>query len=466
MDTLTITVILTFSLLFLIIGFAFFSKYINNKSKSSINKISSIISEDKYGAIDELRRIIKNNPKDFKTREKLADLLFETKSYLSSIKEYLALIDYSSSNPDLDELKLTIKIASGYQNLENFDEAKKYYLMAKKIDDLNFDVNLNLGKIEVKNKAYEKAHNYLKNAIRVNPDNKEVMKTYGICLYYLNQFGECLTNLIKVDNIDPNDPEVIYYLSYATYNITKNEESAKYFTRLKKIAQYEVESIFMLGIIHKKQNLYTQAIEELEYIISTNKLKIERLTEAYYILADCYANSHNIQKTLFNLQKIMNINSDYKDVAQKIEKFSQINQSSLYEKYLMGSANQFTSICKLFIKFYIPKYSQLKGNIKFLNVQQEQDGSIEFFIEVSNKNFVEQLYFSFNRTTNTLGDMIMRVLYNKLREQKIDRAVCVSAGLFTEQAKSFVESRMIELVEKDRLISILNEIGKILSEST
>ena len=66
------------------------------------------------------------------------------------------------------------------------------------------------------------------------------------------------------------------------------------------------------------------------------------------------------------------------------------------------------------------------------------------------------------RSNTTIGDFIVRGIYNRLKEEKIDKGICVTAGNFSDTAKQFAESRMIELIEKNQLIDILSEIGKIL----
>ncbi|OHD23199.1 MAG: hypothetical protein A2086_13180 [Spirochaetes bacterium GWD1_27_9] len=453
---------LVYVLVILVTGFFLISFITSNKKKKLKNKIDKLKDEDKITAIDELRRIVKTNPDNYSAREKLAELLVETKSYIPAIKEYLMLIDNSTTNPDISEIKFTLKAAETFLKLENFEDAKKYFLIAKKFDDLNLIANLNLGKIEMKNKNFDKALIFLNIAIRIAPENLDAIKTIGICYYNINRFKDCIDNLIKVFHSNQDDVEINYYLGYSYFYIGRNDESLKYFIKLKKQPEYSNECQFMISSIHRRQKLYIQAIEEFENLLSVSSLRDERLLETYYLLADCYLNTHNIPRAIHYWQKICAMNPEYKDVETKIQTYSQINSNSMLERYLIGSLNQFTNICKLFIKYYVPKYANVKGNIKFVNIQMNQDNTLEVYVEVSNRSFVEQMYFNFMRSTTTVGDLLMRNIYNKLREQKIDRGICITAGNFSETAKQFVESRMIELVEKNQLIDILLEIGKIL----
>jgi tetratricopeptide (TPR) repeat protein len=445
--------------LFLIVNFL--SK---GKKKNEVKQIEKISHEDNLLAIDELRKILKGSPGNHKVREKLADMLMDIKSYVLAVKELLLLIDHCSTNPELNELKLTIKIGIAFFHLDNIEEAKKYFLMAKKLDDLNFDVNLYLGKIEMKRNNFEKALFYLNISINVNPEDPEIQKSAGICYYHVNKYNNSVELLLKYFQKNPDDVEAIYHLAYGLFYMSRLDDSLKFFTRLQDVKEYAVESLAMMAGIHKKQKMYNKSIEEYEKVIASKVLKNDQLIEILYLTADCHVNNHEIPKAINYWQKISNVNPNYKNVKENLATYTQINSNTMLEKYLIGSVNQFTNICKIFIKFYVAKFSKLKGTIKFNNIQMNNDNTLEIYTEISSRNFVELIYFNFMRSSTTVGDLIVRNIYNKLREQKIDRGICVTAGNFSDTAKMFVESRMIELVEKKQLEDILMEISNMLKD--
>ncbi|HPO49179.1 MAG TPA: tetratricopeptide repeat protein [Spirochaetota bacterium] len=457
-----IFIILIYVLAALVVIFVVLKIVTGAKSKTIKTKIEKLKNEDNQTAIDELKKILKANPGDISAREKLAELLVDSKAYVPAIKEYLILIDKSATNPEVNEVKYTVKLAETFLKLDNFEDAKKYFLIAKKLDDLNFDANLNLGKLEMKNNGYDKAFFYLSIAARSNPENVDALKSLGLCDFNIGKFRECIECLLKVLQTNREDFESMYYLANAFYNIGRYDDAIKYYNRVRKVPLYMFDSTLMTANVNKKQKMYIQAIEMYESLLSNSGMKTEKMLDIYYSIAECYFNTHNLGKAISYWQKIAATNPDYKDIQQKIQTYSLVNSNSMLEKYLIGSMNQFTNICKLFIKYYVPKYSHLKGNIKFLNIAMNQDNSLEVYVEVSSRNFVEQVFFSFMRSNTTVGDFIVRNIYNKLKEQKIDKGICVTAGTFSDTAKQFVESRMIELVEKNQLTEILSDIGKIL----
>jgi len=65
--------------------------------------------------------------------------------------------------------------------------------------------------------------------------------------------------------------------------------------------------------------------------------------------------------------------------------------------------------------------------------------------------------FRFVRSQGAVGELLLRDLYVRAKEMRAPRAVCVIGGTFTEQARGFVEARMIDVVEKDELFKMLGK---------
>lgn len=432
------------------------------KNHQTFNKMSK---ENNYLAIDELRKILKTKPSDYKTRDKLIELLFSSKMYLPAIKECLLMIDASVTNKEISEIKYTVLTGKGYYFLNNVSEAKKYFMFAKRIDDLDFETNYYLGKLEYDNESYEKALSYLNIASRVNPEHVESQKIRGQLCFQAGAYRDCVNSMSRVIEKNPEDNEAFYFFGYSYYKLNKFEDAKKILIKLMDDEKYSAEVIFVLANINKKEKAYVQSIELLEKLLKMkDKLPSNNsyILEVYYILSECYFHIHNVGKSLYYLEEAAKVDPSYKDVQQKIDLYSQLARNTLLEKYLIGSVNEFTNICKMFVKFYIGKYSTLKGNVKFISAQLNSKGEMEIRSEVSSNKFVVTYYFIFFRSNTTIGDFTVRNIYNMLKDDKTDKGVCVTAGSFSDTAVSFIESRMLEVVEKKQLTEILKEIGHLL----
>ena len=56
------------------------------------------------------------------------------------------------------------------------------------------------------------------------------------------------------------------------------------------------------------------------------------------------------------------------------------------------------------------------------------------------------------------GHWRLRDFHARLKDLKAGKGYCVTAGVFSDEAKKFVEARLIDLIEKEKLMNFLNTI--------
>jgi restriction endonuclease Mrr len=66
--------------------------------------------------------------------------------------------------------------------------------------------------------------------------------------------------------------------------------------------------------------------------------------------------------------------------------------------------------------------------------------------------------FRFIRTQGIIGELVVRDFHSHLKEVKAGKGICITVGSFNEEAKRYTEARLIDLIEKERLIAILNTV--------
>ncbi|MCG8569994.1 MAG: tetratricopeptide repeat protein [Spirochaetes bacterium] len=434
------------------------------KKRKLQKKIDHIVDEDKLIAIDELRRYLKENPEDYKSRGKLIDLLYEQKMYMPTIKECTIMINLAASHSDIDELDYTIKMGECYYKLGSSDDARKYFMIARKMDDNNFKVNFNLGKMEYDAQSYDKALKYLNTAQKIDPSAIEVFRYKGFASFNLGLYRDAINSLGKVLKDQPTDTDILYFLGMSYFHANSNENAKKILTRIGPDHLYQPQIKMTLGDIMFKEEMFIKAIELYNMALSSNKLKPKEVIKIHMSMAECYVKAHNIPQALASFENVARINPNYKDVQKKIEMYSQLNKNSLLEKYLIGSVSQYTNICKLIVKYFISKKSNVKGKLQFIDSNINYKNELEIFVEISSSKFTMQYYFIFYRTTNTIGELEVRGIYNMLKDKKVDKGICISAGDFNDAAINFAETRMLEVVDKAELSKILNNIGIMLKQ--
>lgn len=463
MDNITYII---FGFIFLLLAFFLvFLMLPKKKSKSDMshNKKDKMTREQKLMKIDDLRRELKMKPGNHTSRERLVELLMDLEMYLPAIKECLVLIDASAANPAISELDYTIRVAQAYFALKNYNEAKKYFIVAKKKDDIDFRINFGLANIEYENLNLERANMYLREALNANPNNAKALKLKGFVSYKMKLYRDALKAFLKfVEVSDSGDNEIYFYLGSSYFYLKRYSDARKILNKIND-SRFENDILYFNASMYYKEEAYIKAIETYEKYISKGNISKDKVVDACYNLAQSYIKTYNTAKALHTLEKAAKINPGYKDIQKLIEKYSQLSSNSILEKYLIGSYNQFESICKIFVKYYIKHRSTQKGNLKIEEIKKTPKGELEIHTEISSNKFVTLYVFVFFRTTNVVGELEIRGIYNKLREEKIDKGICVTPGNFSDSVHNFIESRMLEIVEKDDFSNILKTIGKSLS---
>jgi hypothetical protein len=101
--------------------------------------------------------------------------------------------------------------------------------------------------------------------------------------------------------------------------------------------------------------------------------------------------------------------------------------------------------------------SYYKGaKVKILNISVHKNEWADILAEIDTSKWSDVIMFRFIRTQGTVGELIVRDFHSHLKEVKAGKGVCVTVGSFGEEAKRYTEARLIDLIEKERLQSMLN----------
>jgi hypothetical protein len=125
------------------------------------------------------------------------------------------------------------------------------------------------------------------------------------------------------------------------------------------------------------------------------------------------------------------------------------------KEFLTASQEDFQKICK--------KITENAFNMTPQQTDQKNDGCQIIATEKGSddwRNVRKQLILLwFFRDTDSIEDGVVRQMLDKLRELNCTRGTILASSGFTRSAVSFAENRPIELVQKDRLETILSKAG-------
>jgi len=410
--------------------------------------------KDRASTLKEATRRLASNPKDPDALLALADIYFNDNDFEKAGKTYGILSAMATSSPDLDAYLINLRSGLCALKLGQTDEAYKSLIVAKAVRSDAFEVNFNLGVIEYQKKAYEKAAALLKSAALVAPDHGGTMKYLGQTLFKLKMFKEAAASLRKAMDAEPNDKECLFFLAQAYFELGQAENAVQIFTHLRPDPTVGPQAALFAGTIHYNSRQYDKAIEDLEIGVRHEKVAPEVALEMKYRLASAYTQAQNMEAALRQYRDIRNINPAYRDVNEQINRLSEFNSNRNLQTYMMAPAGEFVTLCRNLTHTFFPKAA-----IKVVDVTVEKNDFADITCEVSTSKWDDTIVFRFLRSGGQVGELFLRDMQQRLKEMHAGRGFCITAGTFTASAKTFVEARLIDLVEKDALLKAMSALN-------
>ena len=408
---------------------------------------------NKAQIIKEANKKLAKNPHDPAGLIPLGDVYFSSqiwdKAYL--IYNDLSKLDSKSGFVNLDECFLRLGISA--LQLGKNPEAVQALVSAYKINSVSFENNFYLGKAMFNQKLYEKSVPLFKKAILAKPESTGVYFLLAQSLYFAKKYRECLSFFKKALDEDPSNKEALFNMSDAMFQEGRGDRAIKIFMHLRADPVYGARSCLRAGIFHTKINDLNSAIQDYEIGLKHENEPSDIRVEIEYNLARCYFEKNQIAKGLALLKAIRNSVQNYKDVNSLINRYQELSQNNNLQIYISANSNDFVTLCR---KFILTKYKN--SNVKIQNIEKDSLYT-DILTEIFAATWQDVVLFRFFRTTGSVGEIYIREFHEHMNDVNAERGFCVSAGIFSEESKKYIEGRPIDLIEKTELTKILKQIS-------
>ena len=405
--------------------------------------------------IKECVKKLSHDPHNVPALITLGDVYWGADNYEKAYPIYTTLYNLISMHVEIDQKKASLRYGVCSFKMNKMEDAYKGLTSALKIDPKIFEGNLCLGELMYQKKEYEKAILCLKRALSTNPESSETMKFLAYSMYQTKKYRESLPYLKKVIENNPENKEALFFMASAMEESGMGDRALKIFMHLMPNPVFGPQACISAGSYHDRLKQYDKAIQDYEIALKLEAVPPETKLSIYYKLAQSYLAMHNISKALYYLKQIQTVTPSYKDVNALVQRYQELNQNSNLQAYLMSGTSEFVALCRKFVTSY---YTDSYVKIEDISVAAE---SIEVLCEVESAKWQDTELFRFFRSTGSIGELYIRDFHSKLRDLKCERGFCVTAGSFTDEAKKYVEGRPIDLIEKNKLVSVLKRIDSI-----
>ena len=117
-------------------------------------------------------------------------------------KEYREAIDFYKPGAEKSAI-LANKTGIAYHQLQDLDNAEKYYKRAVKLNPKYPEAINNLGTVYYAKKSYRRAINQYKKALRLRPDSASVLSNLGTAYFARKQYQDAMKAYEQAVAIDP-----------------------------------------------------------------------------------------------------------------------------------------------------------------------------------------------------------------------------------------------------------------------
>ncbi|HOE09239.1 MAG TPA: tetratricopeptide repeat protein [Treponemataceae bacterium] len=402
--------------------------------------------------IREATKKLESDPHNPQGLLQLSDLFYRENNWEKAYPLYQTLVNVAAAHPEIDLSEAALRLGVCSIKLGKNQDALKTLLLARQQRPDNFEVNFYLGQALCLNNEFEKAAAALKKAIALNHEVAETYPFLAQALYKNKKYREALPYLKRTLDINPENKEYLFYMADSLNETGSVDKALKVFMHLRPDPVFGVQACLNSGIIHSNNNQVDKAIIDFEIGLKHSDSPKDIQVDLRYRLAQCYLKTSDISKGLFLLKDIQALKPGYKDVNNLVSRYEELNQNSNLRTYLIGGNSDFVALCR---KIVMTFFTKARVKITDINVASE---FTEVMTEIETDKWEDTVLFRFYRTTGSTGELFVRDFHGKIRDEKAGKGICFTAGIFTDEARKYIEGRPIDLIEKDQLAKVLKAV--------
>lgn len=159
--------------------------------------------------------------------------------------------------------------AAEYENKNDLDNAKEYYLKAIKKDSKYVEACDNLGLVYRRLGEFDKAINYYKKSIELYPDGQMAHQNLAAVYSILKDYKSAINEYEEILRISPNDPEGYFGIANSYMMLSKFDDALIYANKAldlyKKTNSHHIaDGYYMVGLINYYQGDKESAVNYLQ----------------------------------------------------------------------------------------------------------------------------------------------------------------------------------------------------------
>ncbi|MDR2552092.1 MAG: tetratricopeptide repeat protein [Treponema sp.] len=403
--------------------------------------------------IRDANKKLAQNPRDYEALLAIGDIYYQEETWNLACQTYQSLAELLTVHPTMNGFLINQRYGVSAVKMNQPNEAYKALCAAMSIKADDFEVNYSLGTLEFQRKNYEKAIQHFQRARIKDPEHAPTLRGLGHSLFKTKKYKDALSFIRKAIDLAPDDKESLYTLAECYYEANQTEQAQKIFSHLRPDPVMGPNACLFSGTINVNQHQPERAIEDFEIGLRHQNIKPDILIELKYRLAMVYLKQQEIGRAVVLLKDVQSLNPSYKDVNALIGRYQELNANKNLQIYLMAPQADFIALCRKIVMGY---YQRAK--VKITNISVSKNEWADILAEVDASKWSDVVMFRFNRGQGSVGELIVRDFHSHIKEVNAGKGICVTPGGFSDEAKRYTEARLIDLISKEKLTAILNNV--------
>ncbi len=217
---------------FLILVFIITNRYLKREHRFKA-KLNYFLQHKNYGnAVEFAKKIISLRPKNPEYHFLLADIYIKSKMIPSAIDIYKKMLNNKIFSIKVKEYNIKEKIALINLDQGKIIEAFKELYVISKMNPTSVVAQGLLGRIYGSQRKYDKAKEYLKKVLDLDPDNDEWHYQFGLAYLDTGDLSHAVQSLDKAYQINPEHVKAQYFLALSCKQKGMNEKAKMLFAKL------------------------------------------------------------------------------------------------------------------------------------------------------------------------------------------------------------------------------------------
>ena len=215
---------------------------------------------------------------------------------------------------------------------------------------------------------------------------------------------------------------------------------------------YKVKSLIERGGCLISMNSIERATSELERAAKLADAGSNEELYARYFLAHCHEKSRKIERAVEEWEYIYSKKRNFRDVAEKLGKYQELRTDDRLKDFLTMGHDEFLDVCKRtteVIGLTVRDSRDIDGGCEIIAVENTS--------KWRNARAMPKL-IRFLRVADVIDESSVRDTHEEMRKQSITRGLIITSSTFSRLAQEYAESRPIDLYNKEKLQSLLQQV--------